>query len=73
MTKKASCSECPNSFELIPPADKDYSVPKEKTSSDDVIKRVYECDEEHHRNTIYWHKPEARRLFTKTGGYSNNP
>jgi hypothetical protein len=56
---KASCSECPSSFELIPPADPEYNTPRQKPESDDYIKRIYECDEEHHRNTIYWEKEEA--------------
>lgn len=55
MTDKASCSECPSMFELIPPADKSYRNPREKPTSDDYIKRIYEC-EEGHRNTIYWEK-----------------
>jgi len=53
--ERAQCAECPNSFELIPPADASYKIPKEKPTSDDYIKRVYEC-EEGHRNTIYWEK-----------------
>jgi len=57
MTDKVQCSECPSSFELIPPADKDYSEAKEKITNEDHIKRIYECDDEHHRNTIYWHRP----------------
>ena len=70
MTEKASCSECPSVFDLVSPADKDYSIPKENKSSEDVLKRVYECEDEGHRNTIYWHKPEARRVFGKTAGFS---
>ena len=54
--KRASCSECPGTFELVPPADAAYTEPHEKPSSDDYLKRVYECNEEHHRNTIYWEK-----------------
>jgi acyl-ACP thioesterase len=55
---KASCSECPSTYELIPPPDPEYSEPKENPTSDDYIKRIYECDEEGHRNTIYWQKKE---------------
>jgi hypothetical protein len=54
--RRASCAECPSSFELIPPADLTYTEPREKPISDDHIKRIYECDEQHHRNTIYWEK-----------------
>lgn len=48
------CSECQGRYELVPPADPRYTIPREKPTSDDYIKRVYECDEEHHLNTIYW-------------------
>lgn len=53
---KASCNKCPSSFELIPPADDAYSEPHEKPQTDDYIERFYECEEEGHRNTIYWEK-----------------
>jgi hypothetical protein len=42
---KASCSECPSTYELIPPPDPDYSEPKENPRSNDHIKRIYECGE----------------------------
>jgi hypothetical protein len=57
-SRRASCSECPGTYELVPPSDLEYSEPKEKPTSDDNLKRIYECDEEGHRNTIYWHKKE---------------
>lgn len=66
MIKKTSCSECPSSYELVPPPDLSYSEPKERPDSDDIIKRIYEC-ENGHRNTIYWHK--RKNVFMKTGGY----
>ena len=56
MTEKASCVECPSTFELVPPADKSYKNPREKPTSDDHIKRIYECEAEGHRNTVYWEK-----------------
>lgn len=55
MVEKAQCNECPNSFDLIPPADSSYKIPREKPTTDDNIKRIYECPEGH-RNTIYWEK-----------------
>jgi hypothetical protein len=61
---KRSCSECPETFNLFPPADKDYNVAKEKPTSDDHIKRIYECGEGH-RNTIYWHKNEGKIVYEK--------
>ena len=54
----ASCSECPSTFKLVPPADTRYKYPREKPSDDDHIKRVYECDDEQHRNTIYWERDD---------------
>ena len=57
--RRTSCSECPSTYELVPPADPAYSEPKEKPTSDDNIKRIYVCDGEHHRNTIYWHKKDV--------------
>jgi hypothetical protein len=52
---RASCKGCPSSYELIPPPDADYSVPREKAQTDDYIERICEC-EEGHRNTIYCRK-----------------
>jgi hypothetical protein len=63
---KASCSECPSSFELIPPADSAYNVPKEKPTTEDYIKRIYECDDEKHRNTIFWQKTESFVISQKS-------
>jgi hypothetical protein len=54
--RRASCSQCTSSFNLIPPADEEYSVPTEKSRNEDHIKRVYECELNHHLNTIYWEK-----------------
>jgi hypothetical protein len=51
--RRASCSECPSTFELVPPTDKDYSVPILKRNKRDCIERHYEC-EEGHRNKMYW-------------------
>lgn len=66
MIREASCSECPSTYELVPPPDSSYSEPKEKSDSDDNIKRIYEC-ENGHRNTIYWHR--RKNVFMKTAGY----
>ena len=64
MPEKTSCSECPGSYELIPPADPNYRIPREKPTSDDYVKRVYEC-EKGHRNTIYWEKKAFAMASTK--------
>jgi hypothetical protein len=52
--EKASCStpKCGGSFDLIPPADPEYKISKEKSESDDNIERTYPCDKEKHQNTI---------------------
>jgi hypothetical protein len=65
---RAQCSECPSSFELVPPADPEYSIPKLGQPSDpDYIKRIYECDDEKHRNTVWWTRPKGS--FQKVGGF----
>ena len=51
-----SCKDCPSSFKLILPADIDYCIPKENPTSDDYMVRIYECEEQGHRNTIFWHR-----------------
>lgn len=58
----ASCSECPSTFKLVPPADIRYKYPREKSTVEDCIKRVYECEDESHRNTIYW-EPDTGKIF----------
>jgi hypothetical protein len=65
--EKRSCSECPSTFDLIPfdlipPADKDYCIPKLKPTKRDFVKRLYEC-KEGHRNTVYWQKESRRSAF----------
>lgn len=68
MNEKAQCVECTSTFELIPPADKDYSIPKETPAPNgEHVLRIYEC-EEGHRNTIYWHKIGETVIIKK--GYS---
>ena len=72
MTERASCSECPGSFELIPPADKDYCVPKlSEPEPADFIKRFYECESEGHRNTIYWTKKDYGGRVVVSKGFSS--
>jgi hypothetical protein len=62
---KASCKECPSSFELVPPADTEYSIPREIHQTDNYIERNYECADKGHRNTIYWEKEEHGLMSTK--------
>lgn len=56
MTNERQCSKCPSSFDLIPPADPQYNIPRDKIEHDENIPRTYECKEKKHPNTIYWHK-----------------
>ena len=63
--KRAQCAECTGSFDLIPPADPEYSEPKLKATSEDNLPRYYECDGEGHRNTVYWQKREGTAFFFK--------
>ena len=57
--RSASCSECPSTFKLVPPADQRYVNPREKPTDEDYIKRIYECEDERHRNTVYWGKKDT--------------
>jgi hypothetical protein len=68
---RKSCAKCPSTFELVPPADPEYSIPREKPKSNDYIERFYECEEERHRNTIYWEKEE--RVTIVSGEYKTEP
>lgn len=61
-SKEASCSVCPSTFTLVPPADTRYIYPREKPVSEDYIQRIYECVDENHQNRIYWEK-ESKTIF----------
>ncbi len=54
--KTRSCYKCSGTFELIPPADSDYTVPTTKEQpSGKFITREYECNgKEKHVNKVYW-------------------
>ena len=54
---------CPSTFKLVPPADIRYKYSREKPTGEDYVKRIYECEDEQHRNTIYW-EPEGQIFFT---------
>ena len=66
--RRAKCPECQGTYELIPPVDPSYKVPREKPTSDNYIKMVYECDEEHHLTTIYWEQEAFVAYVGKTSG-----
>ena len=53
--------------------DPDYSEPKENPRSNDHIKRIYECGEGGHRNTIYWHKKEFLSASSPNSSESERP
>lgn len=55
MIERVQCNNCPESFELVPPADKSYIIPREKHTTEDHIKRIYQCPKGH-LNTIFWEK-----------------
>jgi hypothetical protein len=57
--RKAPCAECTSSFNLLPPADEEYHIPKERPRGEDYIKRLYECELNHHPNIIYWQKADT--------------
>ncbi len=71
--EKVSCNKCPSSFELIPPADKSYSIPKENVVyGEEHIPRIYECEDGGHRNTIYWHKKSTTVVSVGLGYEKSN-
>lgn len=56
--RRTSCSQCPSTYELVPPAETEYSIPREAPKTNDYRKRIYECEHEQHPNIIYWEKHE---------------
>jgi hypothetical protein len=73
MTNIRACSQCPGTYELVPPGDSDYTEPKEKPTSDDHIPRVYVCNRDGHWNTIYWQKKEDDFLSSVGPPSDNRP
>lgn len=57
---EASCFECGSSFEIIPPLDLQYCIPREKPKTRDYLSRTYECTSNHHKNAIYWERKDSR-------------
>jgi len=60
--KKDICNECGGIFELIPPADTEFCIPKENKSEEDYIMRRYECDNLAHQKEIYWIKKDISHV-----------
>ncbi len=56
MGEKRHCSQCSGNFELVPPADPEYTVPTTEPRSDDHKLMVYDCDYLGCQNRIYWEK-----------------
>ena len=46
------CYACTSSFEIIPPLDLEYCVPREQPKTTDYLSRIYECEESHHRSSL---------------------
>jgi len=72
---EASCLECGSSFEIIPPLDLQYCVPREKPRSRDYLSRTYECTGNHHQNAIFWERKESTIFDSAdlTGHYEELP
>jgi hypothetical protein len=51
--------ECGSSFEVIPPLDLQYCVPREKPTSRDYLALNYECTVNHHVNAIFWERQDS--------------
>jgi hypothetical protein len=58
MTDKRHCGNCSGNFELVPPADDMYTVPKLKPveGDKDYLLMVYDCDQEGCQNRVYWYR-----------------
>lgn len=69
--RKAKCPDCTGTYELIPPVDSRYNIPREKPS-DDCEKMFYECDGEGHRVTIYWEKSGGHVAGPVTGKFQSD-
>jgi hypothetical protein len=57
------CYECDSSFVIVPPSDIQYCVPREQPKTTDYLSKTYECDESHHRNSVYWEKKDYATVF----------
>jgi hypothetical protein len=66
----AQCKDCPLTYELMPPADVEFDIPKEiKPTSGEFLERFYECQSGHRNTVYYWTKKEYFFFFfaTKSG------
>ena len=57
------CCACTSSFEIIPPSDLHYCIPREQPKTGDFVTRIYECEEGHHSNLVYWEKKDYTTIF----------
>jgi hypothetical protein len=71
MGEKRHCSQCSGNFELVPPADPEYKVPRMKPTTDEHIMMVYDCDNIGCQNRIYWEKEEIVNI--ESGEYQTEP
>ena len=55
---KGLCYICTSSFEIIPPPDLHYCIPREQPKTRDYVTNIYECEEGHHRNSVYWERKD---------------
>ena len=60
---KGLCYKCTSSFEIIPPPDVHYCIPREQPKTSDYVSSIYECDESHHRNSVYWERKDHATIF----------
>ena len=54
---EAACFYCGSSFEIIPPQDLRYCIPREQPTTGDYLSCAYKCNgSHHHKNAVYWEK-----------------
>ena len=60
---KGICYICTSTFEIIPPLDLHYCIPREQPKTSDYVPSVYECEESHHKNSVYWERKDYATVF----------
>ena len=40
-----------------------YCIPREQPKTNDFVSRIYECEESHHRNPVYWERNDYAAVF----------
>jgi hypothetical protein len=67
---EAACFYCGSSFEIIPPIDPRYCIPREQPRTEDYLSCAYKCNgSHHHKNAVYWERDD---IVSDTGHFSRH-